>query len=341
MNEFYNKMKYFEEVEKIPARIYYHYTSLDALYEIVESKTFRLTSLKSSNDRRELFYKADQFLSELNAICEEEQHENTKKYFECVKESINQNYDKFISQFKIKRFPYALCLSEKKDNLTHWDRYASGCSGVCIGFNVSALTVYLERSASVSFGIGLYDIGKVVYSAEDRKKYIRGNLIKLFNMMYENEANKIEKEKFKELILKNSYIYAASVALQLAKFAKADSFIDEDEIRLYHDTASIKSTLDLIDSMSPQIDEVLHRNVRKNFKDVTRNLKLDKEDFCMTQRGIRGYKNLYLGGVWGSGVIPEIILGPTCVQNTNELKRFLKANGLEGTKVKVSEVPIR
>ena len=51
----------------------------------------------------------------------------------------------------------------------------------------------------------------------------------------------------------------------------------------------------------------------------------------MSGRGIRGYKNLYLGEVWGSGTIPEIILGPTCVQNSNELKRFLKANGLEDT----------
>ena len=61
----------------------------------------------------------------------------------------------------------------------------------------------------------------------------------------------------------------------------------------------------------------------------------------MTKAGIRSYKNLCLDEIWGSGVIPEIIIGPQCVQNRNELQRFLKANGLEGTKVSISKVPIR
>ena len=59
MNEPHNKLKYFEQTEGVPAQIYYHYTSLDALYAIVQSRTFRLMSLKSSNDRTELFYKPE------------------------------------------------------------------------------------------------------------------------------------------------------------------------------------------------------------------------------------------------------------------------------------------
>lgn len=47
------------------------------------------------------------------------------------------------------------------------------------------------------------------------------------------------------------------------------------------------------------------------------------------------------GKIWGSGTITEIMLGPMCIQNRNELKHFLKANGLVGTKVSVSSVPIR
>ena len=30
MNEFYNKLKFFEETEKVPKDVYYHYTTLDA-----------------------------------------------------------------------------------------------------------------------------------------------------------------------------------------------------------------------------------------------------------------------------------------------------------------------
>lgn len=341
MNEFYNKMKFFEETEGIPAQIYYHYTTLDALYSIVTSKTFRLTSLKSSNDKRELFYKPEQYLKDFQKIIDIEVNENEKNYFELVKRSIDQNKDKFLQECKARKFPYALCLSEKKDNLTHWDRYAAGCTGVCIGFNVAALEVYLQRMASSVFGVGLYDVGKVFYSDTDRVKYIRNGLIKFFNLFYERQGENLEKKDIMKFIKKNGYVSAISVYRQLSKFTKTDSFVDEDEVRLYHDTASIKSTLHLIDSMESSMDATLYHNLRKNFNDVTKNLRLDKEQFGMMKSGIRGYKELCLEEVWGSGTITEIVLGPMCVQNSNELRRFLKSNGLEGTKVSISKVPIR
>ena len=68
MNEFYNKMKYFEDTEGIQEETYYHYTTLEALYNIVKNKTFWLTSLKSSNDKKELYYKASDFLEDFYRI---------------------------------------------------------------------------------------------------------------------------------------------------------------------------------------------------------------------------------------------------------------------------------
>lgn len=50
-----NSMKHFETIEGVPAQVVYHYTSLEALYSIVTNRSFRLTSLKSSNDVNELF----------------------------------------------------------------------------------------------------------------------------------------------------------------------------------------------------------------------------------------------------------------------------------------------
>lgn len=68
MNEIYNKLKFFEETEGVPREIYYHYTSLDALYEIIRTHTFRLMSLKSSNDKKELFYKPSDFIKDIARI---------------------------------------------------------------------------------------------------------------------------------------------------------------------------------------------------------------------------------------------------------------------------------
>lgn len=62
MNEFYNKMKYFEDTEGIQEETYYHYTTLEALYNIVKNKTFWLTSLKSSMIKKNCIIKHQIFL---------------------------------------------------------------------------------------------------------------------------------------------------------------------------------------------------------------------------------------------------------------------------------------
>jgi len=340
MNEFYNKMKYFENTEQIPAEIYYHYTSLDALYSIITSKAFRLTSLKSSNDKKELYYKPEDFISDFSNVCDKEKDIDIKKCFQLVEESIKLNKNSFFEGCKQKTFPYALCLSEKKDNLTHWDRYASGCTGVCIGFNVSSLKVHIQRMAMNGFGEGIYDIGKVYYSSEQKEKLIRNVVIGLINLLLDKKEQ-TENNNIQEIIQKNGFLCAATACRRLMQFSKNSSFVDEDEIRLYHDAASIKGTLRLINLMGLSIKPELHNNLKKNFKELVRQLHLRDEKFCMTKSGIRSYKELYLEEVWGSGTIPEIILGPMCIQNRNELSHFLKANGLEGTKISVSNVPIR
>ena len=114
MNEFYNKMKYFEDTEGIQEETYYHYTTLEALYNIVKNKTFWLTSLKSSNDKKELYYKASDFLEDFSELCETEQDENIKRYFQLINKSIKSHEKEFYSVFKEKDTPYELCLCEKK-----------------------------------------------------------------------------------------------------------------------------------------------------------------------------------------------------------------------------------
>lgn len=337
MNEFYNKLKYFEETEKVRSEIYYHYTSLEALYSIVTSKTFRLTSLKSSNDKKELFYKPEHFLSDFKNIIEKEGDDSTKKILLLIQQSVNNNYNSFINECKEKTQHFALCLSKKKDNLTHWDRYAVNCTGVCIAFNVASLKVLAQRTNTTALTVGLYDVSSVSYTQQETDKRIRNCIVRILNLLFEEwQPKNIEK-----FILENGYVYAA-VACRLAmKFTKNSSFVDEDEIRFYHDSASIKSMLNLLKTMKLDIPPELHTNLRKNFQNLVTDLKIREEKYCLTTAGIREYRNLCLEEIWGSGVVPEIVLGPMCIQNRTELRRFLNANGLQGTKISISEVPIR
>lgn len=342
MSEIRNKMKHFEEVEQMSPEIYYHYTTLDALYEIVSSKTFRLTGIKLTDSRRESFYKPEQFLADLEAVMERETKDaNKRNYFRLIKDSVEQNRDKFLRQCRTRRFLYALCLSEKKDGIAYWERYAANCTGVCIGFNVANLKACLQRSEPWGLGDGLYDVGKAICPDEDRETYIRNGLLRFYDCLYEKGGKNTGQKNLEDLIRSNGYAYATGTYLQLVKFADKDSFLDEYEVRLYQDSAYIKSMLHLIERMEAGMEAVEYHTLKKYFTEATKNRKPEEEQFCVTKNGIRGYKELCLEEIWGAGTISEIILGPLCVQSSSELKRFLKANGLEGTKVSVSKVLMR
>ena len=123
------------------------------------------------------------------------------------------------------------------------------------------------------------------------------------------------------------------------KFAKHNSFVDEDEIRLYYETETICDTLDLIQSINTDLKTDI--DFKSSFNQLIDILKIREKHFMMSRSGIRSYHNLCLEEVWGSGVIPEIVLGPMCIQNRKELESFLCSNGLSDTKVRVSKVPIR
>lgn len=339
MNEFYNKLKYFEETEKVSKEIYYHYTSLDSLYSIVTSHSFRLMSLKSSNDRKELFYKPQQFIADLSRICENETQPNEKEFYGLLKNSLNDHKATFIHETKAKKQPYALCLSTKKDNLTHWDRYANKCTGVSIGFNVKALNVLYQRMSSEAFGLGLFDLGKALYTQEEIDNWIKFEMRRAYKWL--NQLKGTTSDDIQRISEDSGYLFMTCACNNVMKFAKTSAFFDENEFRLYHDPCSIKDALSLIDGMKGEIDESLYQNTRKNFIKLVELLHIKEENFAITNSGIRGYHILCLDEIWGSGVIPEIVLGPMCVQNKSELQRFLKQNGLEGTKVTVSSVPIR
>ncbi len=340
MNEFYNKLKFFEETEKIPSKIYYHYTSLDALFDIVRTHTFRLMSLKSSNDKKELYYSPNIFLQDLKRISKTTDNNDIKSFFEIVLRSLEAHKSTLLNFAKSPSKPYALCLATKKDNLTHWDRYADGCKGVCIGFNVSALDVYYHRMNSLAFGSAYFDIGKALYSHESIDNHIIREIARFSKML--RDFSQEWKEPYTEKFVEDKiYLLAISLCNYIIKFAKNASFIDEDEVRLYHDGNTIKDTLRLIDGMKGEIEDVLYQNTRKNFLEIGNEFNIIDDNFAMTSRGIRSYKNLCLNPIWGSGVIPEIIIGPMCMQNKRELQAFLKANGLEGTKVTISSVPVR
>lgn len=330
-----NTIKYFAEHDGFPEKIYYHYTTVEALFGIVSTQTIRLTSLRSSNDKKELFYTPEEFLTDFEKVFNNEKEEALKRYFKLVYDDAITHKTKFLKACKITSKPYAFCLAKKRDNLTHWDRYAANGTGVCIAINTNTLKVQVQRSGSELLGESIIDIGEAIYKDSLRQNTLRDEL--LSGLKLYSELNKLHENGGPSDLL--NYIFAASIYSRIMKFSKNGSFIDEDEIRIYHDSQSIPTTLKLYESAINTIPSIIP--VIENFKNYVSSIKIDEEKFMLSTQGIRSFKELCLSDVWGSGVIPEIVLGPMCSQNKYELNQFLKKYNLGDTKVTVSKVPIR
>ena len=339
MNEAYNKLKYFVETEGVKPQIYYHYTSLDALFKIVKHQSLRLTNLSSSNDLKELSYDYKEFINDIEELIKEESNDRKKKILKLYLQSIKENIVDFKKRCNVKNDVYALCLSTKKDNLTHWDRYANNCKGVCIAINMGAYDVYAKRMNNIVFGKNLISHVKVLYEDSQRREIIKKQIFGYLNYLLQDDE--LSKLLNSSILKNNAYKYCTAIYHGNRIFTKNPSFVDEDEVRMYYQENTIKESNELLDSMINGIPESLYQNTKNSFLEMIKNYNLEKVQYDLSRYGIRSYIDLTLKEIWGSGLITEIILGPLCVQNKKELRKFIGEFGLKGTRITVSKVPFR
>ncbi len=96
--------------------VYYHYTKLDALLEIIRGNKLRFTRIDFLNDMDEYQYAIDLVN---NLIHEENKYDND--YVKKIEESINsESFEKDIEK------TYVLSLSTNADNLALWAEYSDG-----------------------------------------------------------------------------------------------------------------------------------------------------------------------------------------------------------------------
>ena len=67
--------------------IFYHYTSINSLYNIIMSRELWLTNLKSSNDKSERYYTVNHMLKDMDEIINNSTDDNFKQYLSLLKKS--------------------------------------------------------------------------------------------------------------------------------------------------------------------------------------------------------------------------------------------------------------
>ena len=300
--------------------IYYHYTSVETLYNIVKTRTFWLANAKSSNDKTEGNFSVEEF--ELLLKDAYEKNGDGNEILKMIIDSpIDEEETEDLSCF-------ILCLSSKQDNLSHWERYGANKMGICISLKVSCLS-------------GCHNIINRVYGA----------FFKIFNVYYDkqsliqNEFNKLKLnlfnsdiEKRMPIILSDERCRSAlktSLFMTLKKVIKNECFSDENELRILVENENLGYLKGIIPSIADLDFE------KESCLEMFDSLDIEKTYFAPIRGEIRSLHHLNLSKIWDSDLIPEIMLGPNCPQSKDELRAFLDANGLEKTDITVSKIPIR
>lgn len=122
-----NKLKQKQErnEKQFEQKFLYHYTSLEALMSILESKTLWFGSKFGMNDKMECQLLVDNLKQAIIKIPIENKEKN-----ECLKK-FDQIRDDTIFIFS---------MTTEEDDVSHWDRYAAQGRGVCIKLDIKELT---------------------------------------------------------------------------------------------------------------------------------------------------------------------------------------------------------
>ena len=312
------------------SNLIYHYTSLNALYEIIKTKSLLLTSLHGMNDPCEESYKPETFISDIDLKqYPQKVDDNTKKFLSLLFNELNTNKKRFIENCKYKGDLYNFSFSGKADNMAHWERYADDMKGVCIAFSLDEL----EKLNSPLSNELL--IRQIFYDDEERRRYICRSIVELYNELSKHIPNN-ERDNIINIFKKNCIPNLAGVYLSIYKFIKNDYWYDEDEVRLLYDEQSWKDTLNLINKLKEEGGVDLTEAYKTNHE----YLGLDKTEYhCFSS--IRPCKRLSLNQVWSDKLIPEIMLGCKSSQNIKDLELFICSKELENTKITESRIKIR
>lgn len=329
--------KEFRESLGFKDKVVYHYCSVGALYGILNSKSFWLTALESSNDSMELKI-AEKAIEQ--AIEELKNEYKETDYFEMLKSIENAPNDKKYVKVRPKYKYYGLSLVENRDSLTHWERYADSCKGVCIGLNIALITHLFSNYAIPDITANWLQTSEIVYSYKEHVEYAKESIMAKIQGIEEMADNNLA---LVEHIFTS--IYYSTLTTLRPRF-KHLGFSDEREHRVYLEEGEaeevsqyFKHSAELVGTTNKE----LFSNINKHTYELAKSLQVLRinKKYGVFGDTIRSYYSMNLSEIWSDTLITEIILGPKCFQNKKELKSFLKSCDLYKTKIEISKIPLR
>ena len=295
------------------ANKYFHYTSINVLYNIVNNQELWFSNLSNSNDPNELYLTCESYNEYIGSM-------NIDPY---------HGTPMILSKNKVHGSPYGLSFTTLEDSLTQWERYGDNLKGVSIEFDIDFIQKYLHDNYQFSF---YFD--QMKYSENDKRALI----VKNIDSMPEFTDYTWEKDwPFCALYFLIHYSEARALF-------KSEDFAQEKEFRLFFDPVEYKFYHDTVCLFNFGDSEKMVLESKRSYqyaKDVIHFLEEDK-NYALMRNGINSYLKLDLNlfGKDKSKIIKSIRLGPKCVQDIDTLEEFLSHFGYNPTITK-SKICIR
>lgn len=318
--------------------IYYHYTSVPAFYNIIASKSLWLTSLKTSNDKTELFYEYKFFEEDFKKAVEKlkPQYQSTLLNTLELEKDILLELENFQSQ------PFGLSFTTEADNLLHWSMYGDNSKGIALAISKNEFINAVFDKEKFTYALFSLPWTEVRYTDEERQNCIYtiiNNSLSIYEQQYLKFNNPFSFYPIPFTIdLARSFIRLTFHILK--KFCKNKKFKDEKEARIFWEQSFEKYYEIIFSYNRNSVQE--YRLLIEECNKIKKYCKLpDEEEFHVFGNVIKPYLPLDLSYCWNSKLIPKIIIGPFCPQNDKNLQLFLNKHELHKTEIIKSEVPLR
>jgi Protein of unknown function (DUF2971) len=204
--------------EKLPEEVF-HYTSLDTLIKIVETRELWCTALPYLNDSKERTFIFDAVKHRLPYLKETDNSIDPDLGLRTFEAEDVNNVTSFADE------AFVACFAQNSDSLLHWRAYCPQQSGVAIGFRARCLAeAHISGGSAKGMILSRVAFGKVKYLDTRNTEVID----RVVYFAYESAKREVARDKT-SLVLNDHFRWALDY---IGCISKEKSFEGEDEWRL-------------------------------------------------------------------------------------------------------------
>lgn len=302
----------------------YHYCSLETFIAIISNKCLRLSDLSKSNDYMERKWIMNIIEEALDKSFKDEGIIINLREEYWYADGFNNHISYLLDMLShdVTRSSYITCFSRNGDLLSQWRAYGDDGRGVAIGFNAKLLYKAHSSKNNVYIEDVLYDKEEQI---EEIQSAVNNSLIYMKNL-FDCDTARVS-DDFNSYFIEEFDAFCEVFCDELAVlscYMKNPAFKEEDEVRIFYSPI-------MYDDNPVLLQEQFGKTSRFS------NYVLKPINFLARKDQIIGYSDLSFEKLIESGIISELIIGPSSRVNKDDIYFLLTKFGYSSNDIEIKE----